>query len=276
MALIIGSVAFKYHCPREVVGKPKDLDIFARPYTWEGNAVDQWWVDEENVEPFWHESFAGTQLDRNGYATLDELYTIKVSHAYWELKNGSWDKHMIHMLKMKKYGAKLDMELHKLLYPVWVEKHGKKKMNLSQSAGEFFDDAVVRIYDHDSIHNSVAYGSRPLYERILKDGETVDIDPDKLWNGLTFEEQVKLFREEIAATALERWMIPTNYRFSPGLAWKLALKKTITSLTRGRSARFIVTNFECFMKPHNYMDIHKSKSHLLIPLDKDNVSLVRN
>jgi hypothetical protein len=62
-------------------------------------------------------------------------------------------------------------------------------------------------------------------------------------------------------------MIPTEYRFSPGLAWKLALKKTITSLTRGRSARFIVTNFSQFMKPHDYMQIHNAKKHLLVPLN---------
>jgi hypothetical protein len=265
MALIIGSVAFKHHCPREVIGKPKDFDVFARFDDPQLIALQN---HESRVEPFWHETFAGSQLDRDGFATLDELYTIKVSHSYWELKNGSWDKHMYHLMRMKEYGAVLDMELHKLLYSVWVETHGSKKMNLAQAAGDFFDDAVVRIYNHDSIHDSVAYGDRPLYERILKDGETVDIDPDKMWNGLTFDEQVRLFREEIAATALERWMIPTKYRFSAGLAWKLALKKTITSLTRGKSARFIVTNFEQFHKPHDYMYIHRSKINRLIPLDK--------
>jgi hypothetical protein len=259
MALVIGSVAMNKALGYEY-RKPKDLDYFGENHKGLG-------IFNLPIEPFWHESFAGTQLDRDGYATLDELYTIKVSHAYWELKNGSWDKHMCDLLVLQDNGAVLDMELHKLLYPVWVAKHGNKKMNLSQAAGMFFADAVTRIYDHDSIHDSVAFGERPLYERILKDGETVDIDPDKMWNGLTFDEQVLLFREEIAATALERWMIPTNYHFSPGLAYTLALKKTITSLTKGRSARFIVTNFRQFMKPHDYMAIHKAKQHKLIPLN---------
>lgn len=259
MALVIGSVAMQYWFNE--FRQPKDLDFF-------GTKTPEFLAaDYDKIEPFWHPSFEGTQLDRTDMASPDELYTIKVSHAYWELKNGSWDKHMTDILFLKSKGAQLDMELHKLLYPVWVETHGVKKMNLAQAAGDFFDDAVVRIYDHDSIHDSVAYGDHPLYERILKDGETVDIDPDKMWNGLTFEEQVKLFREEIAATALERWMIPTKYRFSAGLAWKLALRKTITSLTRGKSARFIVTNFEQFHKPHDYMKIHKSKMDRLIPLD---------
>jgi hypothetical protein len=263
MALIIGSVAMNKALGYQY-REPKDFDYFGKDQVIPTGLV----AVGTKVEPFWHDSFAGTQLDRDGYATLDELYTIKVSHAYWELKNKSWDKHMSDIMLMKTSGAKLDMNLHKLLYPVWVKKHGSKQMNLAQAAGNFFDDAVMRIYDHDSIHESVAYGDRPLYEKILKNGETVDIDPAKLWEGMSYPEQVLLFREEIVATALERWMIPTDYRFSPGLAYKLALKKTITSLTKGRSARFIVTHFEHFYKPHDYMKIHRSKAHLLKPLDK--------
>lgn len=267
MALIIGSTAMHINFPDS--REPKDLDFFAP----EEQIPRYLKAKAGEVEPFWHESWRGSIFETSnwGVATPDQLYTIKVSHAYWELPNKSWSKHMTDVLFLKRHGAKLDMELHKLLYPVWVEQHGKKKMNLAQAAGMFFKDAVVRIYDHDSIHDSVAYGDHPLYERILKDGETVDIDPVKLWEGMTFEEQVLLFREEICATALERWMIPTEYKFSPGLAYTLALRKTITSLTKGRSARFIVDNFEHFMKPHDYMAIHRQKIHKLIPLKENNV-----
>jgi len=270
MALIIGSTAMHYWFPD--AREPKDFDYFANPFHIPAYLA----AKTEGNDPFWHDSWEGTRLDEGWrMATPDELYTIKVSHSYWALDNGSWDKHMCDLNFLKSHGAKLDMELHKLLYPVWVEKHGKKKMNLAQAAGMFFKDAVPRIYDHDSIHDSVAYGERPLYERILKDGETVDIDPSKLWDGMTFEEQVMLFREEICATALERWMIPTNYKYSPGLAYKRALVKTITSLTKGKSARFIVTNFEHFMKPHDYMSIHYSKRYKLLPL-KENSDAMSN
>jgi hypothetical protein len=259
--LVVGSVAMWRLLGDDLGREPKDLDVFARP-----NDPALAWASPDDI--FWHDDLAGTQLDIGGYANLNQMYTIKVSHSYWEIGN-TWQKHMMDILNLKRHGAVLDMELHKLLYPIWQEKHGKKKMNLAQAAGDFFDDAVVRIYDHDSIHDSCAFGDKPLYERILKDGETVDIDPDKMWNGLTFEEQVLLFREEIAATALERWMIPTNYRFSPGRAYAQALRKTIVSLTKGRSARFIVDNFDQFYKPHDYMKIHVAKKNLLRPLDKN-------
>jgi hypothetical protein len=268
MALIIGSTAMNAHFP--TTRKPKDLDYFGPV-----ESVEQMKRFGIQVnDRFWHDNLVGSQLDRDGIASVDELYTIKVSHAYWELQNGSWDKHMADIMFLKANGALLDMELHKLLYPIWIETHGAKKMNLAQAAGQFFKDAVVRIYDHDSIHDSVAFGDHPLYERILKDGETVDIDPDKMWNGLTFDEQIALFREEIAATALERWMIPTNYKFSPGRAYKMALRKTITSLTKGKSARFIVTNFEHFARPHDYMAIHNTKKHKLLPLDPNSKGMM--
>ncbi len=269
MALIIGSTAMHINFPDS--REPKDLDFFAPAEQIPAYLKAK--VGE--VEPFWHESWRGSVLETSnwGVATPDQLYTIKVSHAYWELKNNSWNKHMSDIIFLKNHGAKLDMELHNLLYPVWIETHGKKQMNLKQAAGDFFDDAVTRIYDHDSIHDSVAYEDRPLYEKILKDGETVDIDPAKMWS-MSFEEQVKLFREEIAATALERWMIPSNYKFSPGLAYTLALKKTITSLTKGKSATFIVDNFVNFAKPHDYMTIHKNKKHLLRPLDKNSKAMM--
>jgi hypothetical protein len=267
MALIIGSTAMYRLFPNEV-REPKDLDLFARPYTWEGAAKDQWWVDNNKVnDVFWHPAFEDTRLDRNGFATLNELYTIKVSHAYWELKNNSWDKHLFDILMLRSKGAKLIPELHKLLYPIWVEKHGTKKMTLAKSSGMFFADAVTRIYDHDSIHRSVARRDHALYEEFLAPGETVNMDMVKVWAS-EHSKIVEMFREEIAATALERWLIPTDYKFSPGLAWKLGLKKTITSLTKGRSALFLVENFKEFMLPYDDIDTESYLARHLRQKDK--------
>ncbi len=251
--LVIGSTAMHRLFPE--FREPKDLDVFARL----NDPMLEW---NTVADRFWHDSLAGSQLDVGGFANLNQLYTIKVSHSYWDLRNGSWSKHIADIIFMQNHGAKLDMDLHKLLYSIWVEVHGAKKMNLAQAAGNFFDDAVNRIYVHDSIHESVAYGDRPLYELLLKDGETVDMDPKKMW-ALDHETLVKLFREEIAATALERWMIPTNYKFSAGRAYTMALRKTVTSLTKGRSARFLVENIQDFIKPHDYMALHNSKRHKL-------------
>lgn len=258
-ALVVGSTAMQRYVPD--CRAPKDFDVFSDYYrsgaSYKGRKIDA----------FWHHSFAGWVTDSLRYATLDELYTVKVSHSYWVLKNGSWEKHMSDIVALKRAGATLDLNLHKLLYSVWEEKHGKKRVSLQQDKESFFTDAVVRIYDHDSIHYSVAYGDRPIYESVFKDGQEIEMDMNKV-KALPFDERVRLFREEIYATALERWVIPSEYKVSPRLAYARAVRKTITSLTKGWSARFLVENFESIRKPDmDYVQHHLSKKNQLIPLE---------
>lgn len=250
--LVIGSTALREHIPSSRV--PKDLDVFSP-------------VSRPGEETFWHSSFGEWLSDgTDRCASLDELYTLKVSHAYWELRNGSWDKHMLDVVELRRAGANLIPELHDLLYMVWEEEHGPKRLDLNQEAEDFFADAVKRLYDHDSIHESVCYYDRPLYVAVLKSGASVAMDMGKVWQ-LSFEDQVRLFREEVYVTALERLVIPSGYRYSPRRAYAWALRRTITSLTKGRSARFIVENYEQFRVPDvDYVARHRLNSSRLLPL----------
>lgn len=258
--LVVGSHALSALgvCNRE----PKDIDL------WTDCDMSRVTSTEGRLDVLWHPMLAEVVPERLGWQTptLDQMYTIKLSHSHWELKNGSWNKHVYDMRMLKKAGGKLDFGLYKVLYKVWEEMHGKKVMNLDQDKTEFFDDAVRRVYDHDSLHRSVAFGDDPVYEEILKDGATVDIDPSKLW-GLPHERIVQLFMEEICVTALERIVIPRNYQTSPGAAYRWALRRTITSLTKGKSSRFILDNFEDFATPDpDYVNRHLSKKKRLIKL----------
>lgn len=237
------------------------------------------WREPKDYDAFADEELAGVKGDifwddrlrdwfGNGcrVATMDELYTIKVSHAYWELKNGTWAKHMVDVLDLQRRGAKLLPELHDLLYKIWEDKHGRKQCDLTEESDEFFADAVKRVYDHDSLHRSVAYTpGKPLYEEALKPGKSVLMDMPLVWSW-PFDKQVKLFREEIYVTALERLIVPNDYQYSPGAAYQWALRRTITSLTKGRSAQFLVTNFEHFRKPEPYVERHRENSRYLIRL----------
>jgi hypothetical protein len=254
-ALIVGSHALAYWYGDEA-REPKDLDVFATDKIASGDI-------------FWDDDFKSWLGEKPGirYATPDELITIKASHAYWELRNGSWNKHMGDMLYLKKRGARISSELHDMLYRVWERRHGAKQVNLTLEAADFFNDAVKRVYDHDSIHDSVAYGERPLYESVLKDGATVQVDMAKV-RALPYGAQVRLFREEIYATALERKVIPSDYTCSPRWAYAWALRRTITSLTKGWSARFIVANYDVFYRPDtDYVARHLSRADRLIPLE---------
>ncbi|WP_040828959.1 DUF7275 domain-containing protein [Nocardia jiangxiensis] len=235
--------------------EPKDVDVF----------TDH---PGDGEDAFWDPAFADWLVDGEiRVATLDEMYTIKLSHSYWELRNGSWGKHMSDLVWLQGSGGRIIQPLHDMLYGAWERRHGTKKVDLTQESDEFFSDAVRRKYDHDSLHLSVAYGDRPIYESCLKDGKTVQMDMQKVW-AMPFEKQVQLFREEVYVTALERIVIPDDYTGSARGAYAWALRRTITSLTKGRSAQFIAENYKTFRTPDiDYVQHHLSKKHLLIPLE---------
>lgn len=254
MKILIGSTAMQaYPCWSD--RQAKDIDYFTDKNTQGDN--------------FFHSKLLDYFGDVERTASMDELYTIKMSHIFWDLRNGSWEKHARDIMIMQKENVELIPELYKLLYSVWEEVHGKKKANLSQMAKDFFNDKVVRIYEHDSIHDSVAYYDAPLYERILKDGEEVKVDKSK-FDAMPYEDKLKLTREEIYATALERLIIPSNYTYSPRRAYAWALRRTTTSLARGWFALFIAENLEKLWAPDvNYVQAHKEKSHKLILLENN-------
>lgn len=246
--MLIGSTAWKLHRPE--VREPHDVDYFSP------EPVD-------NAEVFWHPSLINYPAE-NEVATLDELYTIKVSHSFWYLRN--WNKHMHDIFVMQNQGAVLVPEFFDILYPIWEEHYGKKKVNLNVSAEDFFNKRVERVYDHDSIHRSIAYHDRPLYERILRDGHDVAVDKSK-FDALDYQDKLRLVREEVYATALERQIIPSNYKHSPRAAYDWALRKTITDFSKGWFPLFIVDNFVRLCKPDiNYVQVHKDNSNKLIKL----------
>lgn len=216
-----------------------------------------------------HDIFVDSRLvqwDWGKHATPDELYTMKISHSFWEI-NGpkNWDKHASDIVFLSRKGAKFLRPLYDILLPIWKDRYKKHVTNTNQDKTSFFADAVVRKYDHDSVHESVAYGDHPLYLDILKDGETVAVDNSKFW-AMDHETQLKVCREEIYATALERILIPRNYSGSPGAAYYWALRRTATSLFKGEWALFLMLNLDVLMKPDcKYMQRHIDNKALLRP-----------
>lgn len=249
MTTLIGSRALKFWFPE--IREPNDWDYISEEPI-------------EGAETFWHANLSGYDWDE--IANPMELYTIKVSHSFWYLHN-TWKKHMydIRFLQSKGYGY-LIPELYEILYPIWEERYGKKRVNLNASPEDFFNKNVVRTFDHDSIHRSIAYHDRPLYESILKDGHDVMVDRSK-FDALPYEDKLKLVREEVYATALERQVIPSGYVMSPGAAYGWALRKTITDFSKGWFPLFIVENYHLLASPDvDYVKRHKDNADRLIRL----------
>lgn len=222
MTTLIGSRALRHYF--EDSREPDDTDYFSKD-------------DIPGAECFWHDDLASWNFGE--IATPDEQYTIKVSHSFWNIK---WEKHIADIVFLQRKGAQFIPELYDILYPLWAERYGKKKAYLNTRANEFFDDNVDRTYEHDSIHESISYYDRPLFERILKDGEEVAVDKAK-FDALEYDDKCRLVREEVYATALERYIIPENVT-SPGAAYSKALKQLIVSYSKGWFPLFVVLNFD--------------------------------
>lgn len=199
-------------------------------------------------------------------ATLNELYTLKVSHMFW---SNRWVKHAKDVIWFQtETDATFLPELYDILYPIWVEHYGKKGARLPRGtkAEDFFRPNIDRKYDHDSVHRSVAYYDKPLFEVILQDGEDVAVSWKK-FEQMTHTDKLRLCREEIYATALERKVIPSDYTINPLNAYRWALQQTITSFWKGKWALFMVLHLKDLVNPEvDYVQVHKDNSERLVLL----------
>ena len=261
MLILIGSQAMKRYF--QEFREPKDWDWFCtnedEPKSKSPNSRNDIFRDQRLAAWDWGHPDDGDMR----FATINELYTIKISHSFWNL-HGTWNKHAADILFLQRKGALFLPELYDILLPIWKEKHRPKRTSLNQTKEEFFGDAVTRKYDHDSVHRSVAYEpGKPLYETFLKENSDVMVDNAKFW-ALPHETRLKAFREEVMATALERWVIPQNYKVSPRLAYANAVRLTATSLFKNKWALEFMLNYQYIHQPpFPYVDWHLKNSQWL-------------
>lgn len=178
------------------------------------------------------------EKERNGMAVLTEESVIAIRERY--AKGG-----VTHRQLAEEFGLSHNAVGKAIRGDTWKVR------------GEFFSESVDRKYHHDSIHASVAYGDHPLYVDILKNGESVKTDWSK-FEALNHRDKIRLVREEVFATALERQIIPSDYKASPRGAYGWALHKTITSFWKGRWALWAVLHYNEVCTP----DIDYVKKHL--------------
>lgn len=236
---IIGGRALAFHIPEW--DRVNDLDYWTTGKVDSLRGFDGVLMPEDIMAAFNQDSV---------FASINDVYTIKISHMPWDI---FWNKHKQDVLFLKKKGAKLNHKLYELLKPHWQEKHGNKpQLSLNRSKDSFFDDAVVKVYDHDYLHELVAHPHIPVYRTVLKDGHEVLTDRNKFL-ALPFGEKVRMLREEIYVIMLERWVIPqfnNPKKLTVPQAWALSLRKTVTALTKGVYSEFICENLEYFLMPN--------------------------
>lgn len=278
MYLIIGSAAINHYHPNEYRFPANDIDILV-----DYKRIKKLFGDISNINLI---SYLNSVLDPkykhlkielhsfndginkdiyelNGesqFAHPSIILALKKTHIAWDIH---WFKTHNDIIFLEKKGYKPNYFGRKNELFLWhVEKHGKKWAKLgNKTEQEFFYDNVQRKYNHDDIHNAVAWFDEPLYSRFLKSENSVACDKTKFYN-LTKEEQILAVREEIIVTALERWLIPNDFKFSYNLAYFYAFKKLCTTMSSGWFKEFIIENYIELYKNGDWSPIERFKNNL--------------
>lgn len=269
--LIIGSTALQFHIegwptPPGLINKsinisPKDYDIIYPDDMSEPKFNLHAHVDKHSMPRHIFDQF----IHDIGRIDLNSQYILKLSHLEFDIH---WAKNISHLQLLKRLtNLNLDnmsenqLKLLNDLKEHWkiVHKDRKRNVSLNQYPKSFFNNKVKRKYYHDDLHSAMAYYDEPMYKRILKDNHPVLPDKKK-WDLLSFDDKIKCAREEIYVIALERFLIPNEMKYCKHEAYRAALKKLITTMTKGWFPTFMLDNYNILIKiDKDYVRIFEEK-----------------
>jgi hypothetical protein len=205
--------------------------------------------------------------DNFRYIKPEFVLMMKWSHRY---KGGVFfEKTRNDIFYLWDIGIELDRYLHKMA-SIREDFTINKGYKLNVTKKQFFTDNVPYKYDHDSIHRAVAIYEKPAYTHYLKDGEEVMCDKDKFY-ACSPNFRMAGVIEEACVLALERAVIP--FGTDPKRAYKMALQKVCTSITKGWFREFAWYNYEkalAFGETYDYDVMFKEAQAkgLILPYSK--------
>lgn len=266
MNLLIGSRALNFWYPDCKIKEDADWDIISSTEI-EGS---EWHKLDilNNQEMLEYASNQYVQFNGQPICVCNTvgLAIIKRSHLH---RNLSFGKHITHWIKWLSkrtdaFTAK-DWEVLQRRTELTKQQFPQGNPNLMQSVNDFFDDAVSKIYNHDYLHELVAYYDKPLYTKLQRNPQLAWCDRD-LWDKLSYDDKCKCVAEECYVIAIERF-ISKDWNYSFKLAYNKSLEKVSTTLCSGYFRDFAIDNFASILQLFNAKKIHTVKGILL----KENV-----
>ena len=227
------------------------------------------------------------------HAPLEVLLMLKLSHRY-RRNSPHFLKTMRDIQKLRAAGVELDDWLKEVLAQREAETYTYAHPKLDVSKAAFFDgDGVPYIYDHDSLHLTVAMTEStrrcagpsvvgksvsyyetytiPAYTFYMADGAAVMTSKKKFFD---MPERIRLYGvyEESCVLALERSQIPFP-EASPRKSFEYALMKVCTSITSGWFREFAWENYDKVLDIYEkegedgYLKRFNANKHLLKPYE---------
>lgn len=269
MQVLIGSRALAFWNPSLKLSEDTDWDVITDSYVPMEHPLIEWHSADflNNRDMMEYSSCCHVELPDGTVANVMNrmgLAIIKRSHLWRDL---SFNKHITHY---HKFGLRkqfdgwsphivfTDLEVRTKLTK---EAFPQGNPNLMQTKKDFFDDAVAKKYDHDYLHELVAFYEKPLYNNLLRNPDLAWCDEDK-WNLLSHEDQVKCVAEETFVISIERFMVPNDWDYPSKLAYMKALRKVCTTLCSGWFRDFAIDYYPEVLSMYNHEVFNKVKGVL--------------
>ena len=241
--LLIGSRALEYWFGSIDIKPSTDFDVISESPIEGCEFHDIKFLNNADVEKY---STSATYLLPDGsYANVVKplgLALIKRSHLWRDL---SFPKHITHYHKVLgayRVWSNEDIQFLNTRIELTKQAFPQGHPNLMQSKDDFFDDAVVKKYQHDDLHEMFAFYDKPLYTRLLRNENLAWCEEDK-WNTLSYDEKCKCVAEEVYVIATERLLIPFKNKYPYKIAFFKALQKVCTTLCSGWFRDFAIDNY---------------------------------
>lgn len=182
----------------------------------------------------------------NREMTADEIYTLKVSHAIYDIH---WQKTMSDIRFLQIKGCKIVPEFLIELRKHWEKIHNNKRCDFDIEMESFFNDNVKREIKHDDLHKLI--NPIPSYQLIV-DG--VKPDKEKFFN-LSDWQRDNICFEEAYVIAIERFFGKLPYR----KAYNKAQQILVTRLHPIWLADWVILNWNktFWITKKNYYEIYE-------------------
>jgi hypothetical protein len=209
---------------------------------------DQW---AETMAKLDTAEFFGMQIE---VAPLEMLYSLKKSHRH---SPRMFEKHVkdYNALRVIFNGKDAFSKITATRYAEVAAREKLRTPSLNKSTVDFFDDKVSnRTFIHDQIHEVMAHGDRPMFEKIKIDPDKVACSKEKFY-ALHYRERAACVQEEAYVIALERAMIPMLFEgekiANPLAAYKWAVMRICTTLCSGWFREWAVENYDNIILLYN-------------------------
>jgi hypothetical protein len=284
--LVIGSEAMSAHGLTD--REPKDLDIISTKTEvakflrenggeWQLKKKNEFVYNFVNSHGRSVEVFLATEGDSNSdylniaerdaitdgtfmYASPEILFSLKKSHINFPTGLARFNKHIADYATLHNlvFGNDIYSRITKKRFDETEVILGKLRTpKLNEESEKFFkrSEAVVKyIFDHDSLHQAMAHGERPMYTYMLKEEGKAMCDKQK-WDAFTHLEKCQTVLEEGYVIALERKIIPGMFGDGDMLttheALQWSLMRICTNLCSGWFRQFAVDNYELIWRMRN-------------------------